>query len=199
MGDAKRRQKRLQEAIKKSLSDTAEKMLNETAQLFQVNLTETDLKIWNKAIGRYKDEAVVWAFENWQRNGKFFPKPVEIMGLVYAYGASPENKFQTCGKCTDGYVLVNPEAKPCDYIFRRCECVETAIIEAKVPAHTCDDVCKRRHHRGYGEQDLKWLWKKRMASGRSWTEADYAAALDQLDRIRQDGAPGWRSELWGTI
>lgn len=192
MGDAKRRQRRLQGLIKKALSDSSNNVIEETAKLFQVTLAETDWKIWNKAIGRYKDEAIEWAFESWQRNGRFFPKPAEILSLLATYGSSPENKFQTCGRCTDGYVLVNPEAKPSQAIFRRCDCVETAIIEGRIPDHACDETCKRRHHRGYGEQDIKWLWKKRMQSSRPWTEADYMAALDQLDRIRQDGAPGWR-------
>lgn len=150
------------------------------------------MKIWTKALSNCTDPAIEWAFDSWQRNGTFFPKIAEIMPLIHAYGSSAANRFQTCGNCHDGYVITNPEAKPCDYVVRRCECVEKAIVESKMPSHTCDESCKRRHHRGYGEQDIKWLWKKRMQSARPWTEADYMAALDQLDKIRQDGAPGWR-------
>jgi hypothetical protein len=61
-----------------------------------------------------------------------------------------------------------------------------------MPEEKCSDERRYRHGKGYGTNDVLRLWKMRQASGKSWTEADYAAALNQLDRTRQGGAPEWR-------
>lgn len=53
--------------------------------------------------------------------------------------------------------------------------------------------CEDRHGKGYGTNDILWLWKRRQQSGKKdWTSADYEAAMQQLDKVRAGGAPGWR-------
>lgn len=140
----------------------------------------------------YSDQAISWAFENWNRNGEFFPKPTQIMALLQTHGTEVQNQTKFCDKCNGGWVIVNPDASPADYKVVRCQCVEDAIAAQKVATHVCDDECKRRHGRGYGTNDMLWLFKKRMASSVPWTEEMYESALRELDGKREQGKPAWR-------
>jgi hypothetical protein len=163
-----------------------------TAKIFQKDISPSEYKLWTGILRDFTDASIGWAFDVWNRNGKFFPKPAEILELIAAFGASSENQVKLCGKCHDGYVVTNPEASPSDYIVRRCECLNALIAASKVPAQKCDLECKRRHGRGYGEGDIKWLIKERMKSSKPWTDADYEIALQQLDKVRTGGAPEFR-------
>ena len=51
---------------------------------------------------------------------------------------------------------------------------------------------RARFNKGYGENDIKWLWKERQKSKEPWTDADYETALQRLDKLREGGAPSWR-------
>lgn len=56
----------------------------------------------------------------------------------------------------------------------------------------CEPECQARHGKGYGTNDLMWLWKARQKSATKWTPLLYDLALDTLDQIREGGAPEWR-------
>lgn len=158
-----------------------------TAKLFSKDLTPTEYKLWTGILKDFTDPAIEWGFEMWQRNGKFFPKPAEILEHVHAFGSSSENQVKLCGKCKDGWVIVNPEAKPSDYKVVRCECVASAIQDAKVATHRCDAECKRRHGQGYNENDLSRLFKKIIANAGKFEPR----MLDELDQAR-GLVPEWR-------
>jgi hypothetical protein len=57
---------------------------------------------------------------------------------------------------------------------------------------TCEPECQMRHGKGYGKNDVIWLWKERQKSAKGWSTADYEAALSRLDSTRAGGAPEWR-------
>lgn len=185
-----RRGKSSSARTKKPLSVAAENSLMETAKLFQRDLTSTEYKLWTGILRDYTDLAVVWAFDNWNRNGKFFPKPAEIIELVHSFGSSQENQTKLCGHCKDGWVITNPEASPADYVMRRCECVEAAIVAGKVPTRADG----RRYGSGYGAQDILWLLKRRQqdSTGKRWSIADWEALFAELDSKRPGGAPQFR-------
>lgn len=69
--------------------------------------------------------------------------------------------------------------------------LRTWVVD-NVRAENCAPECQERHGRGYGTNDILWLIKKRMASSQPWTEGMYDAALTDLDRRREGGAPEWR-------
>ena len=97
-----------------------------------------------------------YAFENWNRNGRFFPKPKDILELVEAYRLSQTRKQVD---------------------------------------NRCDAECKSRHGKGYGEQDMLWLFKKyiekRGQIGRALNKSEIFSLLDELDKHR-GWSPEWR-------
>ena len=161
----------------------------EAAKVFSRDITATEYKLWTGILCDYTDPAVEWAFSSWTRTGRFFPKPAEILELIHAYGSTTENQTKLCGACKDGWVITNPDAKPSDFVMKRCECVERAIQASKVPIAARD---RSTYGRGYGTNDIMWLWKARQASGKAWDAAMWELALDTLDASRQGGAPEWR-------
>jgi len=103
------------EQIKKAIQTCAE-MLHE-------ELTDTKAEYWSKLVANYPPDAVIWAFDNWTRNGDYFPKPKDIRQLVETWCEQISNEFQTCGKCSNGWVIVNPEGKMSEHKARRCGCI----------------------------------------------------------------------------
>jgi hypothetical protein len=175
--------------IKRSLTSTAENALTTTAKLFSKDFTANEYKLWSGLLAEHSDAAVEWAFENWSHSGKFFPKPAEILELIHAFALSADNQVKLCGKCKDGWVVTNPEAKPSDYAMRRCECFEQAVASAKVPVRASDP---SRYGKGYGTNDVLWLWKQRQTAAKPWNAANWNSAMDRLDKVRAGGAPEWR-------
>lgn len=193
MGEHKNpRPKSGNERTEKRLNSITENVLRETARIFKEDLTADLLRTWGVILHGCTDTAICWAFENWNRNGEFFPKPAVIIDLIHTFAKSPENQMKFCGSCHCGWVITNPEAKPSDFVMRRCECVQVARESAKVPVQVCDAECKKRHGRGYHTNDVLWLWKQRQLSAKPWSEAQWEAALSELDSKRSGGAPMWR-------
>jgi hypothetical protein len=180
------------ERTTKQLSVISLQSLGETATIFSKTLTDIDYKIWGVVLRGCSDKAIAFAFEKWNENGKFFPKPAEVLELIAAYQLSETPKVQLCGKCMDGWIVTNPDASPADYVVRRCNCVDQAVTDQKIAEHICDAACKRRHGRGYHTNDVIWLWKERQKSSKPWTEADYESALKRLDSTRAGGAPDFK-------
>lgn len=81
----------------------------------------------------------------------------------------------------------------------------TSLCEAWNPPELerkgCDAACRRRHHQGYGEVDVKYLNSlvvgKIMAEGRTreqrLTDSEIDALLDQVD-TRRGSHPMWRQD-----
>jgi hypothetical protein len=121
--------------------------------LFAKELTPEEAAYWREFLNSYSLEELRYAFDNWQRNGQFFPKPSDIVQLVD--------------------------------VFRKS-------ITRRIGHPGCDELCKSRHGRGYGEGDVLWLWhrmEQHVAAGRS---VNASALLDELDSKREDGPPAWR-------
>ncbi len=59
--------------------------LNKTSLLFARTLEPGEWQIWGKFLEDVPDRAVEYAFSNWQKNGRFFPKPKDILDLVAAF------------------------------------------------------------------------------------------------------------------
>lgn len=84
---------------RKSLSSIALRALEATAELFGKELSGSELEIWTSVLHRYPDSSVDWACATWQRNGKFFPKPSEILELIQSFMATqsqPQKCEQEC-------------------------------------------------------------------------------------------------------
>lgn len=68
-----------------SLGDSAAECLRKAAVLFSKTLTPELVEIWAHVLKDYSPQAIEYAFENWMRNGEYFPKPVNIEELCKAY------------------------------------------------------------------------------------------------------------------
>jgi len=70
-----------------------ENCLTRTALLFSRVLTVEEAQVWKDFLASYPSGAIEYAFENWQRNGKFFPKPADILELIRAYHIDHREKI----------------------------------------------------------------------------------------------------------
>ena len=61
-----------------------------------------------------------------------------------------------------------------------------------VSTSTCDAICKARHWKGYGEPDMKELWKRMVRMIAAGENPDAWALLTGIDETRADGPPEWR-------
>jgi hypothetical protein len=124
--------------------------LNDTAMLYARVIQAEEFSIWKKFLESEPPQAVDWAFQDWQRNGRFFPRPHDILELIAAFK-----------------VKIDPPKR------ERYE----------------------HHGEGYGEQDIKLLWRlqkeKRTAVNRPLTDAEIDGLLNELDR-RRGASPAWR-------
>lgn len=65
--------------------ESLENCLTRTALLFSRTLTVEEAQVWKDFLASYSSAAIEYAFENWQRNGHFFPKPAAILELIRAF------------------------------------------------------------------------------------------------------------------
>jgi hypothetical protein len=112
-------------------------VLNTTMLMFSKTLEPDEWAAWGKILEPLPSKAMGLAFENWQRNGKFFPKPKDILDLVEVYKTEHRVIFRPCGNCSDGWIVVTEGAKwrdkdgnlrpvaPGNKAVRRCECFVT--------------------------------------------------------------------------
>lgn len=66
------------------------------AEIFVKELSARELGVWTAVLQDRSDAAVEWSCSNWIRNGKFFPKPSEILELIQAFRNLPENQPRQC-------------------------------------------------------------------------------------------------------
>jgi hypothetical protein len=63
-------------------------MLQRAANLFGKDMTESETEVWADILNGVSQDACEYAFENWFRNGKFFPRPANILELVQTYASN---------------------------------------------------------------------------------------------------------------
>lgn len=90
-----------------SASETQDVQQNRTLQVvgylqhlalpsvFNRELTEADYDLWGKILAPYPPEAIDYAFDNWGRNGKQWPKPSNILELIGAWNLSKRSETKT--------------------------------------------------------------------------------------------------------
>jgi hypothetical protein len=100
--------------------------------VFNRELTEADYDVWDKLLAPYPEAAIDYAFDNWGRNGKFFPRPSSILELIGAWKLSNQSvEFKPCGLngCEEGWVRVfegrtdgGHTVDPKTGAVKRCQC-----------------------------------------------------------------------------
>ncbi len=60
-------------------------LLGKAALLFSKELTEELILLWDSILANCLAEECEYAMEQWMRNGKFFPRPANILELVEVY------------------------------------------------------------------------------------------------------------------
>lgn len=98
--------------------------------MFNRELTEQDYELWQQLLKPYPLKAIEFAFENWGRNGKQFPKPANILELIGAWRLSQNTEeFVSCGICTKGWIYLTEgrtigvhALKLGEQMVKRCEC-----------------------------------------------------------------------------
>lgn len=71
-----------------SPTSLVEKYLTVQTRIHGKDMTVEEAEVWKKKLSHYSDSAIEYAFEAWERNGKFFPKPAEIIELIDAHNQS---------------------------------------------------------------------------------------------------------------
>jgi len=105
--------------------ETVKRAILLCAELFHEEMTAAKAEFWKEILSEYPPAGVEWAFQNWNRNGSYFPKPRDIIQLINAWRESEDAGVKTCSKCDSGWIVVNPEAKKSEQQARRCDCVKT--------------------------------------------------------------------------
>ena len=138
-----------------SVSDQIDLLLKEHLAIFpsKPELTDAEIEHWHRDLTPYPLQAIDWAFDNWRKNGHFFPVPSDILDQCQAWAPAT------------GKTLCDPE-------------------------------CKRRHGKGYGENDMLWLWnrhaKEREKLGRALTKNEWDGLYAELD-VSRGGPPEYRT------
>jgi hypothetical protein len=70
-----------------------ENCLMRTGLLFSRSLTVEEAQVWKDFLSSYPSLAIEYAFENWQRNGHYFPKPAQILELIRAYSIEHRSDY----------------------------------------------------------------------------------------------------------
>ena len=106
-----------------------EENLKRTALLFSRKLEPEEVTTWQDFLKGNSSQAIEWAFENWQRNAKFFPKPKDILDLLSTWKVENRLEFKSCGKCEEGFIRIfegktagGHNINPKFGAMTRCEC-----------------------------------------------------------------------------
>ena len=131
-------------------------ILQTSLSLFSKELTDGESNYWLMVMDEWTVPEMRYAFDNWNRNGRYFPKPKDIIEQIEAFRLSKSR-------------YGNP---------------------------ACDDLCRSRHGRGYGKEDIIWLMdrylaKRKAIGNRTLKDGEVNNLLDELDNKRGE-APAWR-------
>jgi hypothetical protein len=132
-------------------------VLQTSLNLFSKELTEAETNFWLMLMDEWSVNEMRYAFDNWNRNGRFFPKPKDIIEQIEAYRLSVKGKY----------------GHP-----------------------TCDAQCRERHDKGYGAEDMLWLYNRYLAKkdsmpNRPMNDTEIDGLLDELD-TKRGRKPAWR-------
>lgn len=159
--------------------------------MFNRELTEQDYELWQKLLKPYPLKAIEYAFENWGRNGKQFPRPANILELIGVWALANKPKFKPCGNCDNGWIRVfhgrtdggNPIDEKTGAVIR-CQCNRKG------------DLVIEHYGQGYNTADMAWLWKKislrKKLNPDRLSEIEINCFLDELDKKRGQ-TPAWRA------
>lgn len=80
-----------------SVSDRIDSLLKEHLAIFpsKAELTQEEYEHWHGDLGRFSIQAIEYAFEEWRRNGHFFPVYDDILQLCKAW--QPNSIRKRCG------------------------------------------------------------------------------------------------------
>lgn len=67
--------------------------------LFSRSLEPEEWGAWRAFLGELNPDAVTYAFDNWNRNGRFFPKPKDILDLVATHKIETTQKVSCEPEC----------------------------------------------------------------------------------------------------
>src|SRR2546430_5429570 len=73
-------------------SEKKSELLARTAMLFSKEMSEELVELWAGLLAAYSVTECEYAFDNWNRNGHFFPKPAQIIEQIAAY--REQNRYQ---------------------------------------------------------------------------------------------------------
>ena len=171
-----------------TISGQRRELLKTCQSLFAKELTKEEVEFWGQFLNPFSTAELKYAFDNWNRNGRFFPKPKDISDLCDAFRLSLANQNNPvgCHRCNwTGFYQVKP--KP-DRVVSPCPCrTKPQLRERRRDPH---------EGRGYGANDIMWLYKRYMATkdsrpNREMTENEINKLLDELDAKRGE-SPEWR-------
>lgn len=165
------------------------KLLTSCQKLFGKQLDDEEGQFWAQFLKPFPLAEVRYAFDNWNRNAKFFPKPKDIGDLCEAYRLSLAEQ-QTpigCHRCLwTGYYETKREGYK-ERVVSPCPCRNNPALREKRIEH---------YGKGYGEKDMLWLFKKvqewqQVNPEQKLEDAEIELLLNALDQKR-GGAPEWR-------
>lgn len=103
--------------------------LHRIALLYSKEMKALDIKAWQEFLKGHTSQAIEWAFENWQRNSKFFPRPKDILDLLGTWKVENRLQFRSCGKCEEGWLRIfegktagGHDINPKFGAMTRCQC-----------------------------------------------------------------------------
>jgi hypothetical protein len=161
-------------------------LLKTTQQMFAKDLTDEELIFWGKFLSGFSLAEIRYAFENWNRNGRFFPKPKDIGDLAESYRLSVANQqFPIgCARCGwSGFYEVKGDRRP-ERVVAQCPCVKNVALREPYP--------DPHFGKGYHWNDMKWLFKRMQQEIAAGRKVNSDALLQELDSKREGGAPAWR-------
>lgn len=204
MSDQRRRRQLETKTTQSGLSEpSAKQALLKTCQaMFSKDLTEEETAFWANLLQSIEVEALRFAFDNWNRSGRFFPKPAEILELVEAFNLSKrkiEGEFRPCGHCDNGWIYVytgrTAAGNPIDAEFggvRRCQCWldYCELMKQAGKTEISSRVFYDHYGQGYGAEDVRYFFeqfrKKRLQVNRSLNPDEIEVLYVHLDEKRKE-------------
>ena len=154
-------------------------ILKTSQLLFSKEMPDEEQNYWLSVMDPISVAGWRYAFENWNRNGRFFPKPKDILELVDAYKLSKTRPPLPpgCPQCVEGWVKVHsgttPRGNEVDAKVGgvvRCECFGNTSLRRSQQEFGCEG--------GFGATEIMALFKKVQDRADSFRDADYVPLTD---------------------
>jgi len=69
-------------------------LLKTSQAIFSKDLAPEEIQFWKNFLQPFGLPEIEYAFENWNRNGRYFPKPAEIKELIESYRESKRPAYR---------------------------------------------------------------------------------------------------------